>query len=72
MPGTPDDKLGIYTSGRSPIYFKANADVTVLRSTTVSMVDNYSMAKYNWLIETKGGAIQYFTTSQELWMRTKL
>jgi hypothetical protein len=50
-----------YTSGRDAVSFFAKQDVTVLRSTAANLVDDYSMAKYGWNIETKGGGIQYFT-----------
>lgn len=70
-PGTAGHTLGIYTSGRSPVLFKANRDILALRSTTAPMIDNYSMARYSWHIETEGGATQYFTTAQDAWTRVK-
>jgi hypothetical protein len=66
-PGTAGHKLGIYTSGRSPVMFHSNKDISALRSTTSPMIDNYSMAKFGWKIETEGGATQYFTTAKDSW-----
>ncbi len=65
--GTTGNKLGIYTSGRSPITFFATKDIQVLKSTTAAMIDNYSMAQYAWEIQTEGGAAQYFNLSIDGW-----
>ncbi len=67
IPGTPAAQLGIYTSGRNMNTFFATQDVSVLRSITSLMIDDYSMSQYGWQIETQGGGIQYFSPSTNIW-----
>ena len=65
--GSPANKLGIYTSGRQPLLFFAKTNTEVLQSTTLPMVDDYSMSLYGWEIETEGGATQYFSPLKDNW-----
>uniref|UniRef100_UPI002584C942 polymorphic toxin type 46 domain-containing protein n=1 Tax=Limnobacter sp. TaxID=2003368 RepID=UPI002584C942 len=65
QPGTPGNTLGFYTSGREVKTYIANSDISALRSTASSTIDDWSMKAYGWKIEAPGGGTQFFTTSQD-------
>jgi len=62
--GTPANTLGIYTSGLVGNVYTATEPITVLRSTSASITDTWSMQRAGWQIQTQGGSIQFFAPNQ--------
>jgi hypothetical protein len=62
--GTPGSQLGIYTGGRTGSIYEATSNIRVLRTTTSSIVDDWSVPF--WRVQTDGGGTQFFAPDPTL------